>query len=127
MVDYVDSLHPNSMPPLLEKLRGKVFAREKESLRIVVLGSPGVGKTGKFILSIWLFCVDSIEIIYNSTFFCFILLLTTFVTGDSLFSPRFSWNHYFTIFTFQIVFSLYKLFLLYPRCDSVRVFDHVNV
>ena len=32
-----------------EKLKNIVFRREKEPIRIVVLGSPGVGKTGMLI------------------------------------------------------------------------------
>ena len=48
MADVTDS---GSMVPLLDKLYGKVFHRE-ESLRIVVLGSPGVGKTGLLLYDI---------------------------------------------------------------------------
>lgn len=42
MVDHTDG----KMSPILGRLKSKVFHRER-SLRIVMLGSSGVGKTGK--------------------------------------------------------------------------------
>lgn len=42
-----DSHEGKAMHPLLDKIYGKVFPRAEKSIRIVVLGSPGVGKTGK--------------------------------------------------------------------------------
>jgi len=51
MVDYIDGEHKlHAMPPLLQKIRGRVFSRVCKSLRVVVLGSQGVGKTGKQLL-----------------------------------------------------------------------------
>ena len=45
MVDFIDGHKLQSMPPLLEKIRGRLSSRAK-SVRVVVLGSHGVGKTG---------------------------------------------------------------------------------
>ncbi|XP_057289582.1 ras-related and estrogen-regulated growth inhibitor-like [Hydractinia symbiolongicarpus] len=44
-----DSHEGKAMHPLLDKIYGKVFPRAEKSIRIVVLGSPGVGKTALII------------------------------------------------------------------------------
>jgi len=48
MVDLIDGHKLQSMPPLLEKIRGRLSSRAK-SVRVVVLGSHGVGKTALLI------------------------------------------------------------------------------